>query len=431
MWRAGLASASRWRLSIAPTWDGTVNRPWQRPSPSSSRTSSTPARRGTPRPPAPPPRATPPPRARRCRGSACRAASGRGRRAGPSEVEQRGSGSAADVVVARTTGDASTASTITRACSTRSVPSASWRATAACSVRVERDAQPSEPARLGLGLSAAARPTTGGCDGRRSRHPAAGGRPPPTARHSRPVTRLDGRGRRIQQPHHVAVRQCTGRTSTRSPSTASSRPSSASTTGDEPAPRHGPAHSCSPLARHSQDQTSPRHRGASTTSGAAYVMRCVQPVIGYPKGPSALARICSRTYPDPPTVPSRDALQQHSRRRPDLEPGAVGDPPRLRRAGQDHGRVGHQPDPVPVRVRRRHDVAGGGPRDVPRGGGPRLPGRSRLVREKFTARDHLHRLSSQTFVPGDSVSSLPTGLHWPRVMFLYFRNSADDRAASG
>ena len=56
---------------------------------------------------------------------------------------------------------------------------------------------------------------------------------------------------------------------------------------------------------------------------------------------------------------------------PGLEPGALGDPGRLRQAGQDHGRVGHDADRLAVRLRRRHVVLGGRQGDVRRGPGAR------------------------------------------------------------
>ena len=131
MWRAGLASASRWRLSIAPTWDGTVKRPWQRPSPSSVSVSSTPA-------------------AARASSFSSASASCDSPTSGatmsrirlPICFSSRAScrwASSRSVISARSRvrastwdGSASTASAITRACSVRSSPAVSAEATSGC-----------------------------------------------------------------------------------------------------------------------------------------------------------------------------------------------------------------------------------------------------------------------------------------------------------
>ena len=132
MWRAGFASASRWRFSIAPTCEGTTNRPWQRPSPSSTMVSSTPAvarsssARST---------------ASSCDSPTSGATTSRIRfpicfssRASCCNASLSNASSASSRTPASTwDGSASTASTIIRACSVRNAPDVNAVATHGCS----------------------------------------------------------------------------------------------------------------------------------------------------------------------------------------------------------------------------------------------------------------------------------------------------------
>ncbi len=85
-------------------------------------------------------------------------------------------------------------------------------------------------------------------------------------------------------------------------------------------------------------------------------------------------------------------------RRPDLEPGALGDPPGLRRSRQDHRGLGHHADQLAVQLRARHVLPGRREGDVRRGAPPRRrevrhdrQGRVRPPRHHVLTRPGRHR----------------------------------------